>query len=66
MKKNKIPGFNGLTVELFQEFPILIQGLLNMWNFSIKKKILPINSRKGIIFLIHKKNAINELSNYRQ
>jgi hypothetical protein len=30
MKKNKSPGSRGLTAELYQEFPFLLEGLLTM------------------------------------
>jgi hypothetical protein len=65
MKKSKSPGSAGLTAELYQEFPFLLKGLLNMWKFSLKQGILPKETRKGIISLIHKKNEKNNIGNYR-
>ena len=65
LKKGKSPGLNGLSAELFQLVPNLVQSLLIMWNFSVLVGYLPNSTSQGVITLIYKKNDKEKIENYR-
>ena len=54
--KNKSPGIDGLTAELYLKFwDILGPLLLDVYKESFEKGILPENMRVGLITLLEKK-----------
>lgn len=56
LQSSKVPGSDGLRSEFFKEFQnILVDPLLNMFNDSVKKGVLPMSSREANILLILKK-----------
>ena len=61
LQSGKAPGPDGLSSEFYKEFhDLLIDPLLNMFNDSFKRGILPRSLREAHISLILKKDKIPE------
>ena len=66
-RKNKYPGLDGLTSELYLKFwDLLGPLLLNVYDESFERGILPENMRVGVITLLEKKDKNRlKLANWR-
>ncbi|MCO5559278.1 hypothetical protein L7F22_012874 [Adiantum nelumboides] len=66
MKPNKTPGLDGLPAEFFATFKeLLAPFLLKVWEESLIHQALPCTINAGVIKLIHKKGAKDEITNWR-
>lgn len=66
MKKNKTPGCDGLTVELYLTFWDQISDLVvNSLNEGYNNEILLYTQRQSIITLLYKKGDPENLENWR-
>ena len=66
LKNKKSPGKDGLPAEFFKSFKdILIQPLLDVWAEATKFQALPIFLNEGVIKLIHKHEAKENIKNWR-
>jgi hypothetical protein len=65
--KNKSPGTDGFTNEFYLEYWQLVKGLLTRAiNTGLKRGILPLSQRRGVISLIPKpQKDLEELKNWR-
>ena len=66
-KKDKSPGLDGLTAEFYLQFwDLLKEKLMQVYNESFKKGLLPESLRKGVIVLIEKKGKNRmDIANWR-
>ena len=66
MKKNKSPGMDGITTEVYQAFWLLLGNLLvDVFNESYELGKLPDSQRKSVMSLIFKRGDEDDISNYR-
>ena len=66
MKKNKSPGLDGISIEFYQHFWLLIGHLLvDVFNESHENEKLPDSQRKSVMSLIFKKGDEDDIANYR-
>lgn len=66
LKCFKSPGGDGLPLEFYLTFwDILVEDLLVVFNDFDNTDILPDSFRRGIVTLLHKKDAKDDLRNWR-
>ena len=57
LKSNKVPGLDGLTIEVYRKFwKDLGPYLIEMYQYSFDNNLLPRSVREGLISLLPKKN----------
>lgn len=65
-KNNKAPGLDRTPFEFFKNLPPeTLNTLVDIYNKIWNSNKVPDSFKKSIIFPIHKKGKINEISNYR-
>ena len=65
LNNGKSPGYTGISVEFYKQFPEILEGLLLVWKDGLEKGITPNSFQLGIINLIFKKGDQEEITNYR-
>jgi len=62
--KGKAPGTDGLGIELYQKCPFLLEGLLDMWNYSLCEGKLSKLAKMGLLKILFKKGDKELITNY--
>ena len=63
---DKAPGIDGIPAEFYKTFwPLIKYDFLDMINYSISCKCLPLSCRRAIITLLPKAGDLGEIKNWR-
>lgn len=63
--KGKSPGTDGLGIELYKKCLFLLEGLLDMWEYSLRVGELSSSARLSLLKMLYKKDDPELISNYR-
>ena len=63
--KSKAPGVDGLGIELYKKCPFLLEGVLDMWNYSLKIGHLSPLAKMELLKILYKKRDPDLITNYR-
>ena len=64
MARNKTPGNDGLTIELYDKFwPLISKQLVDSFNFAYENNLMSVSQRQGNIKFIPKPNKDTLLLN---
>ena len=62
----KTPGIDGIPADFYKIFkPIIVADLLEVYNTSLQKNLLPTSMRRAIITLLPKKGDLGLIKNWR-
>ncbi|CAM2096990.1 unnamed protein product [Caretta caretta] len=66
MPTNKSPGMDGLTVEFYHAFWVILgPDLVTVWAESLQSGVLPLSYRRAVLALLPKKGDLRNLRNWR-